>query len=215
VDCLPSRDGLVDTPLVIQSVATLTDDFKIRITIVNLSEKTTTIPHLQAVASLYVRFKIHDGYDGFTDGVSSSFEGKLTEEKLKLLDSAQIDPDNRLTPSQRKQVRELLAKRIDAFAVDPKMPNRTHLIEVELPLNPGAIPHRHAPSRLGIEGEKIVDAEVDAMERSGTIRKSNSAWASRVSGLGDQERRHRPLLHRLPRPQFEAAAQGQPSTTEG
>jgi hypothetical protein len=51
---------------------------------------------------------------------------------------------------------------------------------VELPLNPGAVPHRHAPSRLGIEGEKIVDAEVDAMERSGTIRKSNSAWALRV-----------------------------------
>jgi hypothetical protein len=35
----------------------------------------------------------------------------------------------------------LLAKRIDAFAVDPKVPNRTHLIEVELPLNPGAVPH--------------------------------------------------------------------------
>jgi Spy/CpxP family protein refolding chaperone len=47
---------------------------------------------------------------------------KLTEEKLKLLDSAQIDPDNRLTPKQRKQVRELLAKRINAFAVDPKSP---------------------------------------------------------------------------------------------
>jgi hypothetical protein len=147
---------------------------------VSLSEKTTTIPHLQAVASLYVRFKIHDGYDGYTDGLSSSFEGKLTEEKLKLLDSAQIDSDNRLTPAQRKQVRELLAKRINAFAVDPKMPNRTHLIEVELPLNPGAVPHRHATSRLSIEGEKIVDAEVDTMERSGTIRKSNSAWASRV-----------------------------------
>jgi hypothetical protein len=88
---------------------------------------------------------------------------------LKLLDSAQIDPDNRLTPEQRKQVRELLAQRIDAFAVDPKLPNRTHLIEVELPLNPGAVPHRHAPSRLGIEGKKMVDAEVDAMERSGTI----------------------------------------------
>jgi hypothetical protein len=180
VDRLPNRDGLVDTPLVVPSVATLTDDFKIRITIVNLSEKTTFIPHLQAVASLYVRFKIHDGYDGYTDGLSSSFEGKLTEEKLKLLDSAQIDPDNRLTPAQRKQVRELLAKHIDAFAVDPKMPNRTHLIEVELPLNLGAIPHQHAPSRLGIEGEKIVDAEVDAMERSGTIRKSSFAWASRA-----------------------------------
>jgi hypothetical protein len=78
---------------------TLTDNFEIRITIVNLSEKTTTIPHLQAVASLYVRFKIHDGYDGYTDGLSSSFEGKLTEEKLKLLNSAQIGPDKRLTPA--------------------------------------------------------------------------------------------------------------------
>jgi hypothetical protein len=55
VDCLPNRDGLVDTPLVVPAVAALTDDFKIRITIVNLSEKTTTIPHLQAVASLNVR----------------------------------------------------------------------------------------------------------------------------------------------------------------
>jgi hypothetical protein len=98
VDRLPNRDGLVDTPLVVPAVATLTDDFKIRITIVNLSEKTTTIPHLQAVASLYVRFKIHDGYDGYTDGLSSSSEGKLTQEKFKLLDFAQIDPDNRLTP---------------------------------------------------------------------------------------------------------------------
>jgi hypothetical protein len=181
VDRLPNRDGgLVDTPLVVPTVATLTDDFKIRITIVNLSEKTTTIPHLQAVASLYVRFKIHDGYDGYTDGLSSSFEGKLTEEKLKLLDSAQIDPDDRLTPAQRNQVRELLAKGIDAIAVDPKMPNRTHLIEV------GSCRLISAPFLIdtfllgSVSREKIVDAEVDAMERSGTIRKSNSAWASRV-----------------------------------
>jgi hypothetical protein len=74
VDRLPNRDGLVDKPPVVPAVATLTDDFKIRITIVNLSEKTTTIPHLQAVASLYVEFKIHDGYDGYTDGLSSLFE---------------------------------------------------------------------------------------------------------------------------------------------
>jgi hypothetical protein len=51
---------------------------------------------------------------------------------------------------------------------------------VELPLKPGAVPHRHALSRLGTEGGKIAEAEVDAMERSGTIRISNSAWASRV-----------------------------------
>eukprot|EP00962_Isochrysis_galbana_P025076 scaffold7712_cov119-Isochrysis_galbana.AAC.10 len=50
----------------------------------------------------------------------------------------------------------------------------------ELPLNPGVVPHRHAPSRLGIEGEKVVDKEVATMEKNGIIRKSNSAWASRV-----------------------------------
>eukprot|EP00962_Isochrysis_galbana_P039648 scaffold14247_cov140-Isochrysis_galbana.AAC.3 len=93
---------------------------------------------------------------------------KLTAEKLEML------------PAQKDQVRQLLARRIDAFALNPKSPSHTHLVEVELPLNPGVVPHRHAPSRLGIEGEKVVDKEVATMEKNGIIRKSNSAWASRV-----------------------------------
>jgi len=73
-----------------------------------------------------------------------------------MLDSAVIDPNGELTLEQKDQVRQLLARRIDAFALNPKDPSHTHLVEVELPLNPGVVPHRHAPSRLGIEGEKVV-----------------------------------------------------------
>eukprot|EP00962_Isochrysis_galbana_P003672 scaffold1044_cov120-Isochrysis_galbana.AAC.13 len=63
VDRLPHRDGLDDTPLVLPHVERTTEDFKIRVTVANLSEKSITLPHMQALASLHVRFKIHDGYD--------------------------------------------------------------------------------------------------------------------------------------------------------
>eukprot|EP00962_Isochrysis_galbana_P043820 scaffold16802_cov121-Isochrysis_galbana.AAC.2 len=44
------------------------EDFKVRVTIANRSEKAITLPHMhmQALASLYVRFKIHDGYESWT-----------------------------------------------------------------------------------------------------------------------------------------------------
>jgi hypothetical protein len=54
------------------------------------------------------------------------------------------------------------------------------LMEVKLQLKPGAVPHRHAPSCLGPEGQKIVDEHIDDMESRNIIRKSNSAWGSRV-----------------------------------
>eukprot|EP00962_Isochrysis_galbana_P036247 scaffold12488_cov133-Isochrysis_galbana.AAC.1 len=128
---------------------------------------------MQALASLHVRFKIHDGYDAGDEDLRKPSE-KLTAEKLEMLNSAVVDPNDELTPAQKDQVK-LLARRIDAFALNPKSPSHTHLVEVELPLNPGAVPHRHAPSRLGIEGEKVVDKEVATMEKNGIIRKSNSA----------------------------------------
>ena len=104
----------------------------------------------------------------------------LDEDQRKLLEAAKIDPEGRLSMPQREQVRRLLARRIAAFAIDPTNPNHTHVMEVELPLNPGAEAHRHAPSRVGREGEKIIEDEVCKMESAGIIRKSNSSWASRV-----------------------------------
>eukprot|EP00962_Isochrysis_galbana_P040988 scaffold14933_cov101-Isochrysis_galbana.AAC.1 len=92
------------------------------------------------LASLHVRFKIHDGYDSADEDLRKPSE-KLTAEKLEMLDSAVIDPNDELTTAQKEQVRQLLARRIDAFALNPKSPSHTHLVEVELPLNPGAVPH--------------------------------------------------------------------------
>eukprot|EP00962_Isochrysis_galbana_P030749 scaffold9993_cov101-Isochrysis_galbana.AAC.4 len=48
-----------------------------------------------------------------------------------MLDSAVIDPNDELTSEQKDQVRQLLARRIDAFALNPKSPSHTHLVEVE------------------------------------------------------------------------------------
>ena len=75
---------------------------------------------------------------------------------------------------------QLIAKHVAAFAADPKDPSKTHLMEVELPLKPGAAPHRHPPSRLGEEGRALIEKHVEEMESRGIIRKSNSAWGSRV-----------------------------------
>jgi len=74
---------------------------------------------MQALASLHVRFKIHDGYDAVDEDPRKPSE-KLTAEKLEMLDSAVIDPNGELTLAQKdQQVRQLLARRIDAFAGDP------------------------------------------------------------------------------------------------
>jgi len=51
VDRLPHRDGFDDTPLVLPHVERANEDFKIRVTIANLSEKAITLPHMQALAS--------------------------------------------------------------------------------------------------------------------------------------------------------------------
>ena len=97
-----------------------------------------------------------------------------------MLDAIVIDPDKRLSPEQLLRVRQLVAQHIEAFALDAKNPTKTHLMEVELPLKPGAVPHRHSASRLGEAGREIVEKHVHEMESRGIIRKSNSAWASRV-----------------------------------
>ena len=98
----------------------------------------------------------------------------------KLLDQVKIDPAGRLSEEQKTRVRRLIAKNISAFATDPKNPTKTHLMEVELPLKPNVTPHRHAASRVGEEGRQIIEKHIEEMESRGIIRKSNSAWGSRV-----------------------------------
>eukprot|EP00962_Isochrysis_galbana_P051970 scaffold23366_cov112-Isochrysis_galbana.AAC.13 len=139
--------GISRTPLVLPHVERTTEDFKIRVTVANLSEKSITLPHMQALASIHVRFKIHDGYDSEDEDPRRPSE-KLTAEKLEMLDSAVIDPNDELTLEQKDQVRQLLARRIDAFALNPKNPSHTHLVEVELPLNRSILEWYHIGTPL-------------------------------------------------------------------
>jgi hypothetical protein len=180
VDRLPKRDGVDDSPIVIPAVEVANEELKVRVTMVNISEKALTLPQMLSMASLHVRFKLHEGGSESIGDEASKPSERRTKEQLEMLDSATVDPNNELTPGQKEPGRQLLARRINAFVLNPKSPNHTHLVEVGLLRNLGAQPHRHAHSRLGVEGEKMVDKEVSTMGKNGIIRKSNSAWASRT-----------------------------------
>ena len=178
VDRLPSRAGVENPPLVEMHLETLTVDGKVYVTVWNTSRRAITLPAFSAVASAYIEFKLHEAK--VPGGDPNDAVSALTPEQRELHDSVVIDPDKQLRPDQLVRVRQLLARWITAFALDPKEPGHTHLMEVELPLLPGASTHRHAPKCLGDKGQAIVDQMVAEMEARGIIRKSNSAWGSRV-----------------------------------
>jgi len=102
------------------------------------------------------------------------------EEIQKILGELDIDPDGVLSEEQRRQVDELITRRLGAFAQDANAPSQTHAIEVHLPLKEGAVPHRHAPPRLGVEGRRFVRENVADMERRGIVYKTQSPWGSRI-----------------------------------
>ena len=182
VDNLPHREGLETRPSVIPRSARLIDGH-IEVQILNLNRHAITIPAHSPVALLdteyYVRGNVDlDAAREFASG--GDYYAALSPEQKAVADAVTIDPDKRLSDEQRNRVLQLVARHITAFAIDPKSPTKTHLIEVELPIIPGATPHRHAPSKLGEEGRKLVEKHVEEMESRGIIRKSNSAWGSRV-----------------------------------
>ena len=182
VDRLPERDGLGTTPLVLARPARIVDGY-IELQIVNLSRHTVTLPALSPVAMLdseyYVRGTVDPSAIAEADG-HQDYYSALSEAERQLVDSVVVDPGNRLSVEQKERVKQLLARHVSAFALDPKNPSKTHLMEVELPLIPGAQPHRHAASRLGEAGREIVEKHIEEMESRGIIRKSNSPWGSRV-----------------------------------
>ena len=182
VENLPYREGLETRPSVIPRAARLIDGH-IEVEILNLGRHAVTIPAHSPVALLDTEYYVRGNVD--LDAVrkvdsEGDYYAALTPEQKAVADAVTIDPDKRLSDEQRNRVLQLVARHIAAFAIDPKSPTKTHLMEVELPLIPGATPHRHAPSKLGEEGRKIVEKHVEEMESRGIIRKSNSAWGSRV-----------------------------------
>lgn len=182
VDNLPHREGLETRPSIIPRSARLIDGH-IEVEILNLNRHAITIPAHSPVALLDTEYYVRGNVDlDAARKVASEgdYYAALSPEQKAVADAVTIDPDKRLSDEQRNRVLQLVARHITAFAIDPKSPTKTHLIEVELPLIPGATPHRHAPSKLGEEGRKLVEKHVEEMESRGIIRKSNSGWGSRV-----------------------------------
>ena len=189
--CLVDRLRQVDSegnletrhvPPVVTRLTTIQDGY-VEIELVNVSKKKKSIAGLSPLAMLdseyYVKWNL-DPTKMVPGQESPDPLDQLTEAQTKLLDQVTIDPANRLSDEKKTQVRRLLAENISAFATDPKNPTKTHLLEVELPLKPNVAPHRHAASRVGEEGRQIIEKHVEEMESRGIIRKSNSAWGSRV-----------------------------------
>ena len=109
---------------------------------------------------------------------------RLTDTEKEVMDKVQIDGDNSLTEDQRTQIKDLIAAKYTVFAPNPKAPRHTHVEEVSLALKPDVKPHRHQPSRTGEVGRDVVEKQVAELEAHGIIRKSNSAWASRLVLVG-------------------------------
>ena len=178
IDRLPERLG-IDIPVPVACGLAIPDeDGFVPVRVINTEHKAVTIPASSPLAHLTVEFEVK--VQGALDVSSGDPYKRLSSEHRKLIDSIVIDPESRLTKDQLYRVRALLAMNIEAFAINPKDPTHTHVMDVRLPLKEGAVPHRHAASRLGPEGQAIVDAQVAEMEAHGIIRKSNSAWGSRV-----------------------------------
>ena len=185
VDRLPVRLGLEQPPHVIPRCAAIDSDGFIEIEIINTSRSDHTlaaqIPLALLDSEYFVRGSVDpEAVEQAQQGKPTDYLSKLTLEEMAIVDAVTIDPDQRLSTDQRQLVRQLVAKHVAAFALDPKNPSKTHLMEVELPLKPDATPHRHSASKLGEAGRTLVEKHVEEMESRGIIRKSNSAWGSRV-----------------------------------
>jgi len=151
VDRQPNRPGLEDAPLVECACETVTADYRVRVVVWNRSDRPVTVPAHSPVAAVYVSYLMIQEKTA-TPTTGGRYESLNLEEK-SLIDSVKLDPEKQLTEVQLARVRDLLARHVSAFALDPKNPGKTHLMEVEMPLKAGTTPHRHAPARMGEVGE--------------------------------------------------------------
>ena len=176
------QDYARSAPPVVSRLATIQGGY-VEVQLVNTSDRKKAVAGLAPLAMLDSEYYVRGCFDP-AKMISTEEDpdpiARLTEAQVKILDQVVVDPANRLSDEKKARVRRLLAANISAFATDPKNPTKTHLLEVELPLKADAAPHRHAASRVGEEGRQIIEKHIEEMESRGIIRKSNSAWGSRV-----------------------------------
>ena len=182
IDRLDTREGLSTGVHVACSLSVPDDRGRVPVRLINASHRAVTVGASMALARARVEYEAE--VRGALDSTSEHAYERLSSADRSLIDDLEevkgLDPDGRLTEEQKNRVRDVVARRIRAFAHNPKDPAHTHLMTVKLPLKPDVVPHRHAAARLGEAGNAIVDAHCAEMEANGIIRKSNSAWGSRI-----------------------------------
>ena len=152
-------------------------DHTVPVQISNFNHPTRSIGSLIPICQIsFETIIVHDRRSSPSD---TSWD-RLPPKTRRALEKVSIDESNVLTPERKARAMDLVARRHAAFSTDSKVPGATHLLEVAVDLKPGALPFRHAPSRTGTAGEKIIEEAVNDMEKHGIIRKSTSQWASRV-----------------------------------
>lgn len=188
---LPQSAKLIPAPPVVTRLASVIDG-QVDVQLVNGTRHRITVAGFSPLAKLDAEYYVRGclDLDKLKEGTPQpqrdgnvgpeNLMASLSETERELLESISIDPEERLDEEQLKRVKRMVANNIQAFATDPKNPTKTHLMEVELPLKPDATPHRHAASRVGEEGRRVIEKHVEEMESRGIIRKSNSEWGSRV-----------------------------------
>ena len=188
VQPLPHRPG-IRTIAPVSTGLVWPVDGKLPIGLNNLQRHYLHIPAFDGIAMICTEF---ESQEMPVDGPTPRKFSDLNKEQQIILvgcpaegdkparKGVEIDPSGVLTPKQREVCLDMLATFIDVFAPNPKSPTHTHLMEVDLPLKPGTVPHCHQSSRQGEAGRAIIDKECAEMEANGIIRKSNSPWGSRV-----------------------------------
>ena len=153
------------------------EDHTVPAQVTNFTHRTRSIGSLIPVCQIeFESIVVHDRRSSPDDTTWK----RLPPKTRRALEKISIDATGLLSPEQRVRALDLVARHHAAFSTDSKVPGATHLIEVSIDLKPGALPFRHAPSRTGTVGEKIINDAVSDMEAHGIIRKSTSQWASRV-----------------------------------
>ena len=99
--------------------------------------------------------------------------------KVTKMDKNAIVFGEGLAASEKKELRELLMRRSNLFAEDPKKPNQTNLVEHKV-LTGNNLPTKEKLRRILHAWEREVNEEVDEMLQNGIIRPSASPWNSPV-----------------------------------
>ena len=129
----------------------------------NFTHRTRSIGSLIPVCQIeFESIVVHDKRSSPDDTTWKRFPPKTR----RALEKIAIDESGLLSPERRARELDLVARHHAAFSTDSKVLGATHLLEVSVDLKPGALPFRHAPSRTGSVGEKIIDDAVADMHWS-------------------------------------------------